>query len=493
MSNSAKFNFILLSVLVFVILNLQPATGQENNSLYFMDGIPQSNQLNPATQPKCNFFLGIPGISSLELNAGESMVGVSDVLTYYPPLGKWVNPAFNAETQQAFLDKLGPSNYVFSDVRNDLLSLGFRIRGTYLSFFTSEKVDVKGFIPKDMFKLMFYGNSNANWESQSFDFSPLSLNATWYREYGFGVSQEISNRFYFGIKAKFLFGKANIHTESSNTGFFDTDSAVWKTRAQVNVYSSIPNLNVYTSSDNNVDSLTFTELKDASDIANLLLIKKNRGFALDMGMVFKPVKMVSISASILDLGYIRWANNIHNLSANGSYDFKGVNFDFANSDSSDVGGALLDTLKSKYTTGNANDPYTTFLTAKLYAGVHVQLLKGIGVGFLTRSQIVDKKWESQYTFSLNLNAGNTLNTTFSYTIANHEYDILGFGLAMKLWPLPLQWHIMCETIPMYYSGSYDGVPIPSYLKRVNFRTGLNITIGYKRNKKIFKDKPLVED
>ena len=71
--------FIIISA--FILIYSGRVSAQLSNSLYFMDRIPQSNQLNPAIQPLSNFYFGIPG-TNLELNAGNSAVGFSDIFIY---------------------------------------------------------------------------------------------------------------------------------------------------------------------------------------------------------------------------------------------------------------------------------------------------------------------------------------------------------------------------------------------------------------------------
>ena len=40
-----------------------PLQAQINNTLYFMQGVPQANKYNPAYQPNASFYLGFPVLS----------------------------------------------------------------------------------------------------------------------------------------------------------------------------------------------------------------------------------------------------------------------------------------------------------------------------------------------------------------------------------------------------------------------------------------------
>src|SRR5512145_896765 len=105
-----KYCLLLLCGTFSHILN-----AQQSNSLYFMDGIPQSNQLNPAVQPKCNFYFGFPGLSSFEINGGNSAISFSDILTKMPGNDSLVWPLYSQDTKTKFLSNFSDVNYFSSD------------------------------------------------------------------------------------------------------------------------------------------------------------------------------------------------------------------------------------------------------------------------------------------------------------------------------------------------------------------------------------------
>jgi hypothetical protein len=267
--------------------------------------------------------------------------------------------------------------------------------------------------------------------------------------------------------------------------------STYKISSRITINGSVPNLRVVEGADGNVDSLKFKDIKTIREGKDILLNTKNMGLGLDLGMNYKLTDKWSVSASILDLGYIRWKDNLHNFRQDTSYDFQGVYVQL--NDSTDKGSALLDTLKDHFTYTNSQKPYTTTLSPKLYAGILFQPCKLLGLGFLTRQQIIEKKLYSQYTFSLNLYPANFFNLTLSYTIADQVYDNFGVGLSFK--PGPFQFYVLSERLPLFWDKNHGkGIPvIPAYEKNVNIRFGVNLVFGYNhRFKKLNKDKPLVE-
>jgi hypothetical protein len=474
---------LLIGILCLIALPLQ---AQQNNSLYFMTGLPQSSQLNPATQPKCGFFLTLP---SIEINAGNSAVGFNDVFIYKPQLDSMVLFMYDQGTRSNFLNKFSKNNNLSSEVRVDLFSLGFRISNTYLSFGVGMRAESRSVIPYDLVRFIMLGNINSVGDSlNSFNFKSFGTNAMYYNEYALGISHEFNSKLTFGLKAKLLYGIANLTTSNSEFSMNGT-GGLYKLHSVMDIRSSIPNLDVYTGTNGQLDSLKFNEIKDANQARSILTNTKNMGLAFDVGVVYKPIEKISLSLSLLDLGYIKWKDNLHSFTQDTTYDFKGV---IVNPNSGENSNTLIDSLKNNFTYKKNLSPYTTALSAKLYVGALYQLTKGIGLGVLTRQQIIDKNLYSQYTFSLNLYPANAFNFTLAYTIADKMYDNFGFGMSFKL--AFLQTYIMSERIPLYWNkDKKTGAPFPAYAKNFNMRFGFNIVLGYNhRAKKLKGDKPLLD-
>jgi len=215
-------------------------------------------------------------------------------------------------------------------------------------------------------------------------------------------------------------------------------------------------------------------------------------------MIYKFNKYFSISASVIDLGFIQWHNNISNVEISGSYNYQGVPIPSL-TNTSNIGTAFMDTLKKVYSFSHDNESYMTALYGKIYVGAYFQPAKWIGFGALSRTKIRDGLIDQQYTLSLNLKPSNGFNLTLDYTIVDNTYDNLGFGFYFKTGPL--QWYFMSERIPLYWVNarfsSSSGIyfPVPYDEKSFNFHMGLNLVFGSDRSTRIMRlkrDKPLVE-
>jgi len=483
-------------ILVAVLLTAFTAnvSAQLSNSLYFLERVPQSNQLNPAVQPICNFYFSHPA-RNIELNLGNSAFSFNDVLIYDKSTDSLYWPIRNEQTKKDFLNKLKPSSFLFTDNRIDLITFGFRIKSTYLTFNVSERIEAYGYLPKDLFKLgMNFNQSSAYLANESFDMSNIGIKAHWYREFGLSISQEINPKLNFGIRAKLLYGVANISTSNTDIELKNTGVYQWQTRSKMEINTSIPGVVVH-STNNKPDSITTDKLdniKSYEDVRNLFLNTKNIGFGLDIGVIVKPISNLSISASIVDLGFIRWKNNVTNFKQEGEYIFEGVNLNLK--DTADMAEILFDTLQSVYDIKTNYDAFTTSLSGKLYAGIYYQVTKGFGFGAVTRLQLVQNMLRPQFTFSTCVSPGRGFALNLSYTIADGVYDNLGVGWALKIGPV--QWYWMMDRIPLVWNvnnGKEISIPgVPAYYRSINYRSGINYMFGCRRKIKIDKDKPLIE-
>jgi hypothetical protein len=466
-----------------------PMAAQQSNSLYFMDRIPQVSQLNPANQPKCGFYFGLPGLSSIEVNAGNSAISFNDVLPYNKSLDSTVWFLYDKNTQNNFLSKFKASNFVYGDVRLDLLSFGFRANQNYFTFSISERAEARFNIPHDIPRLFVQLNQSeisATATKESFDFSGMGINATYYHEFAISFSREVNKTFTYGIRGKVLFGMANLSTADSKIYLDSTGYTSWTARSNLKINSSLPGIKVTYKTDGSVDNINSD---DNTDMAKTLLNTNNLGLGMDIGVTKKLGDNVYLSASLLDLGYIRWKDNIHQFNQNVTYTFKGLTVSTA--DSVNTNQALIDTIKSQFKFTDVTSAYTTYLSPKLYAGIHADLTSSFGVAYLARLQLLDKSLRMQNTFSICWNPNGFFNSTISYTIADGMYDNLGAGLSLNFGPL--QWYMLCERIPLIYNKDFKtSALIPIYAKNFNLHTGFNFVFGYDRFRKLLKDKPLVE-
>ncbi len=486
-----NFFFILRSLASAILVAFtmySHVCAQQNNSLYFMDGIPQSNQLNPATQPRYSFYIGIPALSSIEFNMGNSSIGLHDIISSV----QWFNKDTGNLIPNTLLGKFSKNNFVSGDFRMDLLSFGFRVNDSYISFSVGERIETYGNLPYGL--LDFAANLNS--VDNFFDLSGLGINATWYREYALGYSIKADDKLTFGIRGKLLFGLANFTTRNYNTSLNTIgQDSIWQLQSNIQVNSSIPGMNIYYTG-NTFDSASIKKMK-THDYVKILTNTQNPGFGIDLGIIYKLANCLSISASVIDLGFIQWHSNVNNMLMNASYSFPGFNVS-SYIHNQNQHPSFLDTLKKAYTINHDNESYITNLSGKIFVGAYLQPLNWIGLGALSRTQIRDGLIDQQYTLSMNLKPGRAFNFNLAYTITDNTYD--NFGVGFYFTAGVSQFYIMSDRIPLNWynisfskSGTY--FPLPYDEKSFNFHFGWNLVFGNDQPYKIRRlkrDKPLVE-
>ena len=107
-----KFNLlkIILAACFAVVVALPHASAQFGNTYYHMFGIPQANQLNPAFQPNCNGYLGMPFLGRIRFEAESTSLTYGDIFEWDGSAKKYKTFLHPDGDKQRFMDALEPVN-----------------------------------------------------------------------------------------------------------------------------------------------------------------------------------------------------------------------------------------------------------------------------------------------------------------------------------------------------------------------------------------------
>jgi hypothetical protein len=224
-----------------------------------------------------------------------------------------------------------------------------------------------------------------------------------------------------------------------------------------------------------VDNLDFN-----NSFANPLkdyLLNKNHGAGIDIGAIYEYDENITLAASLVDLGFIRWASNVEQFEAQGSMEFEGFDLrDISSGGATDFIEILLDTLSEVIQFETSQKPYFTGLMPKLYAGATYQLMPELQVSALTRTDFFDRRPHFTLTLSGMYSPLPFLHGTLSYSIMNYRFDHLGVGLAMG--GSGAQFYIMADHIPVrWVRDTGTGLLWPYNARTFNFRLGVNLIFG----------------
>lgn len=459
---------------------------QINNTMYYMDRLPQANYINPAQVPQCKFFLSgllIPLVGQLPppvAFAVNTPIDYNDI--FFP--GRWeykdslITPIHPNANLNDFLKKLHPVNYTTFDFHLNLLYFGFKQgEKNFWTFDISERAYMHFGLPENLIKFVLMGNK----EVRNADFTGLHTNLFYYHQVSIGFKRQISRYFNVGTKLKLLTGVANMYSSSS--------SLVLNTAPTTNHLSLSSNYEIHTTAPvevtlndegfiETVDFMDFGAISTSELIMDYALLTGNTGFALDLGFSKEWNSELTYFVSVEDLGYIRWKNNTHTLSLIGDksndagFEYRGVEMNNVNFSEITLF-PDIDSIINKFDFTYSQNAYSTMLPWKIYGGLQYKLTSKLFAGGVLRFEKLPHRLRTSFTTTLNYRPGKISHFTLSYSHINGNFNNIGFGYSWNLGPF--QWYLITDNL--------IGLGIfPDNSRSAAIRMGSNFIIGYKDKK-----------
>ncbi|MBQ8502209.1 MAG: hypothetical protein IJ494_07970 [Bacteroides sp.] len=438
------------SLWVVILTLILPATvhAQYLRNSYFMEGSSTRMQLNPALQPRRG-YINLPVIGSLNAEVSTNSLGSQDVIDMFDEDGEYYKST-------EFINKLKDNNQLNVSLNTDVISFGFHKGKGFWSFNVGARVDVDAEIPKTMFEFMraadTFGEDFEPGYNEKYTVANENLRLNAYTEVGLGYSRIINDRLTIGAKAKLLLGWANLdlkvnklHIDAYVPNDVIADYAEAKADIETDVEMKLSGKGISLSEDEDgvIDDVEF----DKFGIGGY-------GGAIDLGFSYAVTKHFNISASVLDLGFIKWGKE-NTITAKNDQE---VHVDYL----SDV--EVLDFDLYELQQGEESKARTTKLSPMLVVGGEYNLLNNkIGFGLLSTTRFGQLKTYSELTASATFRPNTLINATVSYSMLQGSDT---FGVALKLGPL------MLGTDYMYLGNN---------TKHVNAFVGLSIPLGKKKN------------
>jgi hypothetical protein len=443
----------------FVLLGSLMSKAQSNLTLYNMKYIPQRSSVNPALTPDCRWYLGTPGLSSIDFNFNSNAVAFKEISNSSVPSAEPGKFTLDIEQLGNILDH---GAFVNLDVDLELINFGFKIRKSMFSFSATEKIKTRVGIPKDLLKLAFEGNGRGNL-GYDFNFN-FGLEVLYTREFALGYSRALLNdKLTIGGRLKYIQGLNVINTVKNDVKFTTNEQNFGYTvSADIIVNASTPSL----------DSKLTPEQRVSALINN-----GNNGFGLDIGIQYELTDKITLSASVLDLGVVKWENNITNIKSRNpgaSYDFNGVDILDYIGDSANVGTgftALGDTLLEVFALDTAKSSFTTGLLSEFYIGANYHITDNHNVGALVYGSFNNKQFFPAVTLSWNSMFGKVLALSASYSIMRGSYANVGVGMGLNLGVE--QFYFASDNVLGVFTGD---------VQNMSARFGWNHVIGKKNEK-----------
>ena len=302
MEKRISFILILLSFCAF---------SQQQLNFSFAES-PQTLLLNPGAETNFKYHYGIPVVSNFYFDAKSTSFSLDDLFLD--------NDIGFTNKLKSVLDSGGDNEYFTINTRSDLLYGGFRLnKKTYISFGFYQELDFIFSMPKDILELGLYGNSR--FLNETILFSQLAFKGNIQGVLHAGFSKKVNEKFNFGMRAKIYSSSANIESYN-NTGAFSTFN-----NNQNIIRQTINNLGVNVRSSGFLNS-NDTFLESSEDLYNNTFFGGNLGVGFDVGFTYHFSPRLELTGSAIDIGFIRYNKEIRNYSAEGNFEFNGIEFEY---------------------------------------------------------------------------------------------------------------------------------------------------------------------
>lgn len=389
-----KIKHIFISILA--ILTSSVASAQEENaSAYFMDGYSMRHELNPAFGGERN-YISIPALGNLGVGL-NSNVGINTFLYKLPGtdrLTTFMSPEVSADE---FLGKLENTNKINASVRLTILSAGFKgLRGyNTISLAARSKNGVT--LPHELFEFMKLGQQGTE---STYHMDDINIRSTNLAEIAIGHSHHIGKKIEVGAKLKLLMGLADVNARVDRLNVTMGDTR-WKVDAQGSMdIAAGKGLEVPTNAEAGKE-LDKPEMRNQiawGDIKYNNFNPSGFGFGVDLGVCWRPIKRLTLSASLTDLGFVNWKHNITAATPNTTWEFDG--FQNVALDSSQPGyednklktqldniwDGLKDCANFQRTSTDGSRTQSLGATLRLGAEYQMPFYKGLTAGFLFTHQ-----------------------------------------------------------------------------------------------------------
>lgn len=418
----------------------------QNPSTYFMTGTPLRGEWNPAFTPERG-YINIPVIGGIQIGT-EGNLALDQI--FYPTADGSLTTLFSGSIPPSVvLDGLEEMNRIGLSTNLNLIGFGAytQKRHHFWSFGLNLRSNLDTNLPYSLFDFMKSGNSA--------DIAGLGLSNEEYAEAAFSYTFPLlKERLHIGVRAKLLVGLARA---SLNFSQFDASlgADAWRAHAVGELELSGMMPATKTLDDGRM-------VYDMEEIADDFKAPAGYGFGFDVGATFTPIKNLTLSASVNDIGALFWSKSATSLgSVNREINFTGVETD-------EHGNAIqpeFDLEELDFDVENAEGITSSLCTSFNVGGEYNFLSSRIGVGLFYNAQLWEYKTRHNLTLSANFRPLKWLHVTGSYSFVDNRANAV--GLALNLCPSWINFFIGTDILLSKKTPQW--VPIA--------QSNMNITFG----------------
>ena len=318
------------------------AMAQQLNSAYFTNDYKFRHTMNPAYGNEQN-YVSMPGFGNVNVSLMGNF-GYEDVIfdnPMFPSTSKdrlttFMNPYIS--TPDALKGFNSGDNKILGDVSITVLSAGFKGFGGYNTIELNARTSFGMSLPYELFEFA------KNTGNRTYNIGNISANGQAFAELAFGHSRQINEKLRVGAKVKLLFGagRGDVNIDNMKADLAADDK--WTVSGHAKSEVSVKGFTYKTEEKEYKEEGrgTYQYVNDVDiDGAGL----GGFGLAFDLGGVYKINNDFTVSAALLDLGFIKWSNNMVAVNGGEEFVFNGFHDVAVNEDH---GGSTMSMQGDKY-------------------------------------------------------------------------------------------------------------------------------------------------
>jgi len=429
------------TVLLFAAATLQ---SQTEWGLFSQPDLWQTNRVNPAFWPEQKWTLSLPGIQNTLYFTGPT----------YGDVIREENGEKVFDTD-ALIEALEEENLVREHLELNTLGFGVRLGKSFgLSFQHLVHFNAYLSYPRNLPRLVWQGNGPFVGQTIELDHD-LQLYA--YNEFALGgvVGGE---GFQLGARAKLLTGLGDVSSQRGKAELY-TDTAFYQLTFQADY---LLNTSSY------FDYQSYNDLELNYDFGQFRLDRlftSNTGFAFDLGVRVNREKWWA-AASVLDMGAIRWNEEVRNYRAEGEYKFDGLDISNALTGDSVEFEDALDTLRALFSFPPTYETYSTGLPMKACLSAGFQLSEKWRVGGVLFSEWYRNEMFPGFALNAGFHPLKWVDLGASYAVFRNTFTNIGLSASVRLGPVQL--YTMADNITAVFR--------PAGSRYFHLRAGLNLVL-----------------
>lgn len=430
-------------------LCLGPALqAQSELSTFFMPRSMQTTLLNPAATDGGTVSIGLPSASFLVSHSG---FGFGDLVQQSPGQDSTFLAVGNV------LSQLGDRNRVQAEIRADLLNLAIGIRGFRLLIGANSRARLDLTYPKDLIQLAW--NGNAGYLDEALQIGP-GFNAMAWQEIYAGAQAGFGDKIRIGGKLKYLSGTGYAGTTRNNLS--------WTTNAESYAWNFDLDYQLRTAG-LDLGDISAEEIMLDPQIAPAIF-EQNHGFAMDVGILFKPIDKVELGFSAVDIGQISWKGMARTYEATGDVEFDGIDVSPLLRGDSLSFESLPDSLLQNFDFSETEEPFTTALPARYNITAAFEPLTWLRVSSIFQAERYQNAWNPALAVGAQARVGKWLDFGLSWMARDGQWDIIGLQTSVRMGP-----------VVTYFMTDHILAPLrPDNAQMAHLRVGMNLQFGYKK-------------